>query len=95
MTIEIKIMDFCSNFAEDKDIAKAIREDYLKKHITSNEKVILNFNEIDSSTQSFIHALISEIFQKYGETALELIEFKNCNVAVRSLIATVINYSLE
>ena len=88
-------MDFCINFAEDKDIAKAIREDYLKKYITSNEKVILNFNEIDSSTQSFIHALISEIFQKYGETALGLIEFKNCNVAIKSLIATVINYSLE
>ena len=41
MTNEIKIMDFCINFAEDKDIAKAIREDYLIKYIISNEKVIL------------------------------------------------------
>lgn len=95
MTNEIKIADFCINFAEDKDIAKAIREDYLKKYITTNEKVVLNFNEIDSSTQSFIHALLSEIFQKYGETVLDLIEFKNCNIAVKSLITTVINYSLE
>lgn len=95
MTNEIKIADFCINFAEDKDIAKAIREDYLKKYVNSNEKVILNFNEIDSSTQSFIHALLSEIFQKYGESVLDLIEFKNCNMAVKSLIATVINYSLE
>ena len=95
MTNEIKIMDFCINFAEDKDIAKAIREDYIIKYIISKEKVILNLKEIDSSTQSFIHALISEIFQKYGETALNLVEFKNCNVAIKSLIATVINYSLE
>jgi len=91
----IKMCDICGNFAENKDEAKKIREDYIKIAINNNEKVILDFDNIDSSTQSFIHALISEVCQNGGEKVLKIMEFKNCNKAIRSLITTVVNYSLE
>lgn len=93
--MRIKINNICGSFAENKDEAKKIREDYLKNAIKDNEKIILDFQHVDSSTQSFVHALISEIFQEGGEKTLKKIEFSNCNKAIKSLITTVINYSLE
>jgi len=91
----VDVQNLCGHFAENKDTAREIRESTLKKLIESDEPVILDFNGIDSSTQSFVHALISEIFQRKGEAMLNQFEFRNCNEAVKSLIATVINYSLE
>jgi len=92
----IIISEKCGNFAENKDIAKYYRESIIRPRIKNNDvPITIDFNDIDSSTQSFIHALISDIFQKDGEKALEYFEFKNCNEAIKSLISTVINYSLE
>ncbi len=94
--MNIKISDCCGNYAENKDIAKDIRlKNILPVLKSRNKRIVLDFDGVDSTTQSFIHALISEGFQKYGEKALNKIEFKNCNKAVKSLITTVINYSLE
>ncbi len=53
------------------------------------------FVGVDTSTQSFVHALLSDVLQKNGPEVLKRLEFKNCNKSVRSIIATVINYSLE
>lgn len=91
----IKIYDICGDFAENKDQARVVREKIKSQLSPGDEKVILDFSKVDSTTQSFIHALISEFFQKNGESALELFEFKNCSKPVKSLITTVINYSLE
>ena len=90
-----EIHDLCGDFAENKDSAKSIREDIKYHHFPLCEVVIFDFKGVDSTTQSFIHALISEFFQKHGEGALEMFEFKNCSKSVKSLITTVINYSLE
>ncbi len=93
----IKIKEYCENFAENKDIAKKIREKHIKPYIRSsnNPTIALDFEDVDSSTQSFVHALISGLFQDYKEKALDYFEFKNCNEAIKSIITTVINYSLE
>lgn len=93
--MKINISSCCGNFAENKDSAKKMREESIKPALKNNETVTLDFKDVDSSTQSFIHALISEIFQNDGESALNMFEFKNCNKSVKSLIETVINYSLE
>ena len=93
MIYEIK--DLCGEFAENKDSAKSIREDIKEHYFDSIDKIVFDFSGVDSTTQSFIHALISEFFQNYGDKALDVFEFKNCSKSVKSLIATVINYSLE
>jgi len=85
----------CGEFAENKDIARSIRKEIMNIYGKSETEIIFDFKGVDSSTQSFIHALISEFFQKYGEEALERLQFKNCSKPVKSLITTVINYSLE
>ena len=93
--MELNIKDHTGNFAENKDTAKYLRVNQISQSIEKKEIVILNFKGVDSTTQSFVHALISDIFQKYGEEALKFFEFKNCNKPVKSLITTVINYSME
>lgn len=93
--MEIIIKNYTGSFAENKDVAKQLREDKIIPANDAGEIITLDFVGVDSSTQSFIHALISEIFQINGEKCLDMFIFKNCNKAVKSLIGTVINYSLE
>jgi hypothetical protein len=92
----INIVERCGIFAENKDVARDIRDGLIRPTFEdSEETIVLDFTGIDSSTQSFIHALISHFFQSAGEQALDRFEFKGCNKAIKSLISTVINYSLE
>ena len=91
----VTMQEICGSFAENKDQAKELRENFIKPALARKTRVILDFTGVDSSTQSFIHALISAVFQEHGERTLEKITFKGCNKALQSLITTVINYSLE
>jgi len=92
---EISIYMETGVFAENKDTAANLRNNIIKPAIKNSEKIIIDFKKVDSSTQSFIHALISDSFQKYGESALKIFEFKNCSSSVKTLITAVVNYSLE
>jgi hypothetical protein len=91
----IKMAERCGLFAENKDIAREIREKCLKPTLKTKASIVLDFEGVDSTTQSFIHALISGVIQTHGVSILDRIEFKSCSPAVKSLIVTVINYSME
>jgi hypothetical protein len=91
----IVIHDCCGDFAENKDIARTLRESIRNTFDNTEDDIVFDFSGVDSTTQSFIHALISEYFQRAGGKALNRLEFKNCSESVKSLVTTVINYSLE
>ncbi len=91
----VRIEKICGTFAENKDQARQIREEVIRPVLARKQAITLDFTGVDSSTQSFIHALISTFFQECGERALKRFRFKGCNEAVSSLVTTVINYSLE
>lgn len=88
---EIKLFEKVGGFAEDKDIAKEIR---LKEvmPILDSEEVTFDFLSIDGATQSFIHALISDLIRKKGITILDKIYFKNCNDTIKKIIGIVVEY---
>ena len=93
--IEIKLLPIVGSFAENKDLARDIR---LKKiiHVLENkQEITLDFDGIDSTTQSFIHALISDLIRKYGIDVLDKIYFKNCNEIVTKIINIVVDYMQE
>lgn len=90
----IRIFDLAGAFAEDKDAARKIRVENILPSLQKSEAVVLNFGKVAVATQSFIHALVSEVLRSQGEKALELLEFKSCNPTVKSVILTVIEYSL-
>lgn len=89
---EIKLFSKVGSFAEDKDIAREVRLKKIIPLIKKNKDVILNFEKIDSVTQSFIHALISELIREFGGEVLDKISFKNCNKNVQKIINIVVEY---
>ncbi|HEX3126336.1 MAG TPA: STAS-like domain-containing protein [Thermoanaerobaculia bacterium] len=94
MSTKIEIPSGASGFAEDKDEARLLRTSKILPSLERKNHVELDFSNIRYATQSYIHALIGEALQKFGESALELIVFKNCTDSVRSVIELVVDYSL-
>ena len=92
---QINIFDKAGVFAENKDIARNIRETDLMPSLERNEAITLNFSHVDSATQSFIHALISDALRKYGNDVLGKITFHKCNDTIRQLVGIVVDYMQE
>lgn len=93
--ININIFNKAGAFAENKDVARSIRIKELFPALTKGEEITLDFGKVEAATQSFIHALISDILRKYGADALDHIAFKSCNVTVKKIIEIVVDYMLE
>ena len=91
----IPIFKHAGAFAENKDVAKEIRIQEIIPALDKNEEVVLDFEKVDAATQSFIHALISDILRKYGNDALDRIAFKSCNEKVQKIIGIVVDYMQE
>lgn len=93
--MQIKLFKLVGPFAENKDIARDIR---LKKLIPALEKgktIVLDFENVEGATQSFVHALISDLMRKHGNEVLDKIQFKSCNETVKAIITIVVNYMQE
>jgi hypothetical protein len=94
MNTEIVVESGANGFAENKDEARAVRLSRVLPTITSGNVAVLDFRAVRYATQSYVHALIGEALQKYGDRALEHIEFRNCSPQVKSVIELVVDYSL-
>lgn len=92
---EIKLFQYVGGFAENKDSARDIRLNQIIPSLENDEEVTLNFEKIDSATQSFIHALTSDLIRKYGPDVLDKVYFKNCSETVKKIINIVIGYMQE
>ena len=90
--MEIIIYNHVGKFAENKDKAKEIRLNEILPSLDRGEEVILNFDKVNSATQSFIHALVSDLIRKKGLNVLNRIYFKNCNTTIQKIIGIVIEY---
>lgn len=88
----IMLSDYTGNFAENKDTAKKLRVKYLLPSLTKKEDIILDFTGIDSMTQSFTHALISDLIRNFGNDFFNKVSFKNCNPTVKRVIKIVAEY---
>lgn len=94
-THTISIYKLTGSFAEDKDIAKNIRINTLWPNIKKKVKTEVDFKKVDDATQSFIHALISDLIRETQGEVLDIIYFKNCNQTVKKIINIVVDYMLE
>lgn len=88
----IKLLSKTGVFAENKDLARDIRINEITPILKKNDEITLDFNGVESATQSFIHALISELIREFGNEILDNIYFKNCNKSVREIINIVVDY---
>jgi hypothetical protein len=90
----ITIPSGSTGFAEDKDAARRIRIAILLPALQRKDYVILDFSAVTYATQSFVHALLGEPLQRFGEDILSSIEFKNCTPQLQSVVQLVVDYSL-
>lgn len=93
--ITLKIADYLNAFAANKDKARDLRINHIVPALEQGDDVTLDFAGIDDATQSFIHALISDLFRKYGADILDRVTFKNCNETVQKIIGIVSDYMQE
>jgi len=93
--IKIKLLPIVGSFAENKDLAREVRLKKIIPALEDKQKISLDFGGIDSATQSFIHALISDLIRNYGIEILDRIYFKNCNETIKKIINIVIDYMQE
>jgi len=55
-------------------------------------EVVLDFAKVESVTQSFVHALLSEVMREFSTEILDKIAFKNCNDTVKGIVNIVVDY---
>ena len=91
----IKLLKVVGNCAENKDKARDIRLHQIIPALEKKQEVILDFEGIESATQSFIHALISDLIRKNGPEILDKLFFKNCNETTQKIIGIVVDYMQE
>ena len=88
----IPLSDYLKIFAENKDIARMLRKEKIVPALEKGNDIVLDFSGIEGATQSFVHALISELIREYGSDVLERMAFKNCNETVKKIIGIVVDY---
>ncbi len=91
----IKLFKKVGPFAENKDIARDIRTKEIIPALEVGKDVVIDFSNIDAATQSFMHALISDLIRKYSNEILDKIKFKSCNENVKKIIIIVTDYMQE
>lgn len=93
--ITIKLFEKVGSFAENKDLARDIRLKEIMPALEKGQEVVLDFKNIEGATQSFIHALISDLIRKFGHEVLNKISFKSCNETTQKIIMIVTDYMQE
>ena len=88
----IKLLPLVGSFAENKDKARDIRVNNIIPLLEQGNSVILDFEGIDSITQSFAHALLSDFIRNFGIDVVDRISFSNCNETVKRIIEIVVDY---
>ena len=92
---KINIFENTGRFAGNKDIARDMRVNKIFPLLSKGGNLTLDFKGVDSATQSFIHALISEVIRQNGINVLDRIYFEVCNDTVRKIIEIVTEYMQE
>ena len=93
--LTISVIKATGTFAENKDVARDIRIKKITPAIKKGNEVTLDFAGVTGATQSFVHALISEIIREYGDDVFDKLYFKDCSPAVRQIVNIVADYMEE
>lgn len=94
--MRVKLLPQVGDFGEDKDAAATIREQVIKPSLQNQDEIVeLDFTGVRLITQSFAHALLSDVLRINGEDILDRIEFLGCESNVKGVIETVVQYSLD
>ena len=88
----IRMLPLTDSFAENKEVARQLRVEVLEPALADGKEVQLDFLGVTGATQSFVHALLSEIMRANGADVLDRLSFANCNPPTRKVIQIVTDY---
>lgn len=88
----IKMFNKVGLFAGNKDVARDVRTKEIIPALKRGEDIVIDFEKVEGATQSFIHALISDVIRKFGVNVLGGISFKSCNENIKAIITIVTEY---
>ena len=88
----IKMFKIAGEFAENKDAARKARINLITPSLEKGKEVVLDFEKVEFTTQSFIHALLSELMRQFGPEVLDKISFKNCHENIKRIVNIVVDY---
>ena len=91
----IRILDHAGSFAEDKDVARSLRQNQLTSALDQNVPVTIDFHGVDLATPSFVHALLAEVIRGRGPDVLDVLEFRGCNKTIQGLVTIVAEYTQQ
>lgn len=91
----IKLLAITGSFAENKDTARNLRMSKIIPSLKKGENIVIDFAGVEGTTQSFIHALVSDLMRQNGPEILEKISFKNCDESIKKIITIVATYMQE
>jgi pyruvate-formate lyase len=83
-----------TTIAEDKDEAGTFRDDVILPALAEGERVEIDFTKVEAATQSYIHVLVADAVRRYGDDIFGMIQFKGAAPGIKSLIATVFEYTM-
>ena len=86
MVHELKLHDEIGSFAGNGTMGNQLRLDKVEPHWDSSEKIILNFEGVDSMTDSFVNAFVGNIVESHPDSFKEKLRFTNCSSLVKTFI---------
>lgn len=90
--VTVPVLKAAGSFAEDKDVARDLRLRHIIPALEAGKQVVIDFAGVEGATQSFVHALISDLIRKYGSDVLDAVYFKNCSLVIQKIITIVVDY---
>jgi hypothetical protein len=93
--LRISIHAEAGDFAENKEVAKRLRETLIIPALQAGRDVIFDFAGVSGATQSFIHALISDPIRKFRDVAYENMYYEHVDNTIKEIIGIVYRYLQE
>jgi len=83
-----------TTLAENKDEAARLRDEVILPAVQAGKSVTIDFDGIETATQSYVHALVADVIRRFGDASFELLLFRNCSPGVQHIVRTVFEYTL-
>jgi STAS-like domain of unknown function (DUF4325) len=82
----ISIMNYFGKYAEDKDLAKKIRDKYLLPALAENKSLTVDFEDIVSAPHSLLNAMLATPIERLGLLAYKKIKIINAAPEIRETL---------
>lgn len=93
MKLELKLSDEFGSFAANGSLSNEFRVTKIEPFWHTADQIILDFEGINSMTDSFANALIGNMVETHPDDFKEKLRFINCSSLVKSFIRSALQFA--